>query len=114
MSPASINWLDNIRAIARITFATTVATGFLLTAAVAGLVVPVLLPRVADSVTGTVSGVAARLRQRRALVEATPPLVATLMDPGPVGSGRAPEVGFRDTPFPSGADGGVPPTDTDR
>jgi len=87
----------------------------LLTAAVAGLVVPVLLPRVADSVTGTVSGVAARLRQRRALVEATPPIVATLMDPGPAGSGRAPEVGFSDRPFPSGADGGVAsPTDTDR
>ena len=36
MSPAFINRLDNIRATARITFATTVATCVLLTAAVAG------------------------------------------------------------------------------
>ena len=91
-----------------------VASVVLLMAALAGLVVPVLLPRVADSATGVVAGLVARLRQRRALVEATPPLVATLMDPGPVGSGRAPEVGFSDTPFPTRADGGAtPPTDPD-
>ncbi|CAN7553164.1 hypothetical protein LJR027_003776 [Terrabacter sp. LjRoot27] len=86
----------------------------LLTVALAVLVVPVLLPRVADSVTGAVAGVAARLRQRHALVEATPPLVATLMDPGPVGTGRAPAVGFSDTPFPTGTGSGAPPpTDGD-
>ncbi|WP_256794461.1 hypothetical protein [Terrabacter sp. Ter38] len=86
-----------------------------LTAALAVLVVPVLLPRVADSVTGTVDAVAGRLRQRRALVEATPPLVATLMEPGPIGSGRAPTVGFTDDPSAAGADGaGSPPTEPER
>ncbi|MBW8729690.1 MAG: hypothetical protein JF622_01535 [Terrabacter sp.] len=91
-----------------------VASVVVLTAALAGLVVPVLLPRAAGAASAAVAGVAARLRQRHALVEATPPLVATLMDPGPVGSGRAPEVGFSDTPFPLGADGrATPSTDAD-
>ena len=90
----------------------------LLAAALAAFVVPVLLPRVADSVTGTVGGVGGRLRRRRALVEATPPLVATLMKPGPIGSGRAPTVGFSDAPSATGADGGAdggapPPTEPD-
>jgi len=87
----------------------------LLATALAVLVVPVLLPRVADSVTGTVDAIAGRLRQRRALVEATPPLVATLMEPGPIGSGRAPTVGFTEAPSAAGADGaGSPPTEPER
>ena len=90
----------------------------LLAAALSAFVVPVLLPRVADSVTGTVGGVAGRLLQRRALGEPTPPLVATLMEPGPSGSGRAPTVGLCDAPSAAGADGGAgggapPPTQPD-
>jgi hypothetical protein len=81
----------------------------LLAAALAAFVVPVLLPRVADSFTHTVGGFTGRLRQRRAVVEAAPPLVATLMEPGPIGSGRAPTVGFSDAPSAAAADGGAPP-----
>lgn len=82
----------------------------LLGATLAVLLVPVLLLRVADSAARAVGAVAGRLRQRRAVVEATPPLVATLMEPGPIGSGRAPTVGFSDASSAAGKDGGAPPS----
>jgi len=85
----------------------------LLTAALGVLVVPVLLPRVAQSLSVRAAAAAARLRGRRtAGVDGDagvpgsggaghegrpPPLVANLLEPGSVGSGRAPAVGFSDT-----------------
>ena len=86
-----------------------VASVVLLTAGLAALLVPVLLPRVAAALSRRMGDVGARLRARAVVEAAAPPPVATLLEPGSVGSGEAPAVGFSDLPPSTGPDGGAPP-----
>ena len=85
-----------------------VASVVLLTAALVALLVPVLLPRVAAALHCRTGAVAARLRDRPAGETPAPALpVATLLEPGAVGSGEAPAVGFSDRHPSAGPDEGA-------